>query len=247
MPELNAEFEDYSVKYQGGLSSLLQSIPDGKRDEVIMALDALTGNPKQFPERVKADTTDPSGQTLVYSHSDNQLEITYKLEREVQRITFVHVAYRLIELKQIFISYSHADAKWRDLLQKFLKPLNSNVMVWDDTKIEAGADWFKEIANALQSARAAVFLVTQDFLNSDFIGRQELPALLERASHDARVSIIWIAVKPCTVMDSPLGKYQGLHANKPLASLKGTERDDALVAIYQTIKKALVGELSSTQ
>ncbi|HVP55080.1 MAG TPA: hypothetical protein VMU45_08805 [Candidatus Eisenbacteria bacterium] len=48
-------------------------------------------------------------------------------------------------------------------------------------------------------------------------------------------------------MDSPLGKYQGLHASKPLASLKGTERDDALMAIYQTIKKAMLGDAGTTQ
>jgi TIR domain len=247
MPDNGAPLEDYAVKYQGGLSALLQLVPDAKRDDVIKLLDTLTANPNQYVERTKSAPTDPSGQTRVYTHSDNQLEITYKLEETIRRITFIHVAYRLVELRQIFISYSHTDTKWRDLIQKFLKPLNSNVVVWDDSKIQVGGDWFKEIESAMSSARAAVFLVTQDFLNSDFISRQELPTMLERAKQDGHVAIIWVAIKPCTVMDSPLGKYQGLHASKPLASLKGTERDDALVAIYQIVKKAMMEDAGPTQ
>jgi internalin A len=46
-----------------------------------------------------------------------------------------------------FISYSHADKHYLEVLQQNLKPLlrGSNLEVWDDTKIQPGSQWREEI------------------------------------------------------------------------------------------------------
>jgi hypothetical protein len=58
-----------------------------------------------------------------------------------------------------------------------------------DIAIEAGADWKREVEAALKDARAAILLVTADFLASDFIFYNELPPLLHGAEDRGTVII----------------------------------------------------------
>lgn len=65
----------------------------------------------------------------------------------------------------VFLSFSHADRAWVKRLLVHLKPLERAGMVrlWDDTRIKPGQAWRNEIREALDSARAAVVLVSADF------------------------------------------------------------------------------------
>jgi hypothetical protein len=99
---------------------------------------------------------------------------------------------------KIFVSYSHADTKHKDRLMVHLAPLKSaaDLEIWTDTQIAGGQAWEPAIENALSSATLAVFLVTADFLNSDFITRKEVPALLERREKEG-LRLYPILAKPC--------------------------------------------------
>jgi hypothetical protein len=82
----------------------------------------------------------------------------------------------------VFISYSHSDKVWLERLRIFLKPfIRRNLQVWLDPYIEAGDDWRREIAMALSRSSVGVLLVSGNFLDSDFIYDEELPALLKGA------------------------------------------------------------------
>jgi hypothetical protein len=68
--------------------------------------------------------------------------------------------------------------------------------VWSDSKIRVGQDWRKEIKLALDHAAVAIFLISADFLASDFIITNELPPLLTAAKRNG-LEIIPVILKPC--------------------------------------------------
>jgi hypothetical protein len=72
------------------------------------------------------------------------------------------------ERPTIFISYSDADAAWKNRLTAQLGVLARQGLldVWDDQRISAGADWRNRIHDAISAASVAIFLISADFLDS---------------------------------------------------------------------------------
>jgi hypothetical protein len=139
----------------------------------------------------------------------------------------------LPERNQVFISYSHADAKWLKRLQTHLKPLEreGKLQLWDDTKIKPGAIWHDEIQHALDSARVAILLVSADFLASDFIANNELPPLLEAAEKEG-AKILSVILSPCRFNETKsLSRFQAI--NSPSHPLTGMAKDAQEHTLYQ--------------
>jgi hypothetical protein len=103
----------------------------------------------------------------------------------------------------IFVSYSHADEKWRARFATMSKPLSrsENIKFWSDRDLKAG-EWEPQLERAMQGAVAAVLLVSDNFLASDFICSKELPFLL-RAYREDRLMIVWAFLEPCDVKRYP--------------------------------------------
>jgi hypothetical protein len=145
-----------------------------------------------------------------------------------------------ITRNQVFISYSHQDKKWLTKLQKHLKPMirNQTLVVWDDTKIQPGAEWRQEIEHALAAAKVAVLMVSPDFLASDFIFKDELPPLLNAAQAKG-LTIIWVPLSYSSYEVTAIEKYQSAHPpHQPLDTLKSAEQNRALVDICKKIQTA---------
>jgi len=127
---------------------------------------------------------------------------------------------------RIFVSYSHRDSALVAEFKRMLAPAiqSGAVDLWDDTRIQAGADWREKIAEALTSARVAVLLVTDHFLASEFIARHELAPLLER-SRACGTTIFWIHVSPAMYDQTGIERYQAAHdVSKPLSTLTKPKR-----------------------
>jgi hypothetical protein len=82
----------------------------------------------------------------------------------------------------VFISYSHLDREWKN---RFVRQLRVSVKQghfaeWNDEQIGAGANWFVEICAAMDAANVGVFLISADFLGSDFILNEEVRRLIRR-------------------------------------------------------------------
>jgi hypothetical protein len=153
------------------------------------------------------------------------------------------------ERTQVFISYSHQDAKWLQRLQTMITPLagNHRVTPWDDTDIQAGDRWRAEIQKALAAAKVAVLSVSPHFLASEFIANHELPPLL-KAAEEQGLTILWVAVSASLYGETAIASYQATNnPAKPLASLRRAGWSRELVQIAGKIKAAASHPITPVQ
>jgi TOMM system kinase/cyclase fusion protein len=142
---------------------------------------------------------------------------------------------------KVFISYSHKDQEWLARLQTMMRPLvrAGEVLLWEDTQIHTGADWRKEIQEALATAKVGVLLVSSNFLASDFIAEVELPSLLTAAAEDG-LQVCWILVSACLYETSGLVGFQAAHdISHPLDSFTPSELNTTLATIAREIKRLI--------
>lgn len=138
---------------------------------------------------------------------------------------------------QLFISYSHRDRKWLDVVKAALEPYVElrGIQVWDDTRIEAGELWRDAITRALASTRVALLLVSPNLLNSSFIRDDELAYFLETASRYA-VRIHWVMLNDIGEAGNPLSDRQALlDTSQPLDALGASELVRALAALARKV------------
>jgi hypothetical protein len=93
----------------------------------------------------------------------------------------------------IFVSYSHEDEDWKDLVVGHLQVAERQGVfsVWDDRRIGGGGAWREEIDQALEAAEIGVLLISRHFLNSSFIMDHEVRVLLERRKREGLRLLIW--------------------------------------------------------
>ena len=141
----------------------------------------------------------------------------------------------------VFISYARGDQgkrQWRERLRTFLAPFQSEVDIWDDSRIETGAQWQAEIDFALKRARVAVLLVGPAFLASGFIARNELPPLLKAAETEG-VVILPLITNHSSYEKTALGRYQAFNDLKhPLEDMGRSEQNKWLRLFAEKISDA---------
>jgi tetratricopeptide (TPR) repeat protein len=98
----------------------------------------------------------------------------------------------------VFISYSHLDEDWKNQLLPHLKAFEQqgDLLLWHDRRIDTGADWYPEIEEAVKRSRVAVCIISENFLASDFIIKEEVPELLKRRKAEDLI-IMPLLAEPC--------------------------------------------------
>ena len=148
-----------------------------------------------------------------------------------------------IKKNKVFISYSHKDKVWLELVKKNLDVLKSHLQIdidiWDDQKLEVGDLWKDNIKSGLDDAGIAIFLVSTDFLSSNFINQEEIPPILENSAKNGTV-ILPIILKFCYFDASKLSKYQALNTpSTPLSTMTENEIDKHLVNLTKKIHEIM--------
>ena len=113
--------------------------------------------------------------------------------------------------KQLFISYSHRDQEWLDVIKAPLEPYVElhGLKVWDDRHIPPGEDWRKTIADALAQTRVALLLVSPGFIKSEFIREEELRYFLDATERYA-VKVHWLLLSDLGDLANPLSDRQAI-------------------------------------
>ena len=127
----------------------------------------------------------------------------------------------------VFISYSRRDERWKGDLVGQLGVLEREGLLasWHDGLIQPGADWLPEIESAMAEARVAVCIISADFLNSEFIRREEIPALMERRQKQGLRVIPLIARQACRGSHLSSPPLRAPEDANPLAAWAGRRRE----------------------
>lgn len=144
----------------------------------------------------------------------------------------------------VFVSYSHKDKRYFDELQVHLKPLvrEKDLVVWDDNKIKTGDLWKLEIKNALAQSKAAILLVSPDFLASEFIIKHELQPLL-KAAKTKGLTVLPVILSHSSLELLGLAEFKAVNdISKPLKGKSRTSRDAVWVKLAKEIKSILTSQ-----
>lgn len=126
----------------------------------------------------------------------------------------------------IFVSYSHADEAWRKRFETLSRPLSraESMVFWSDKNIKMG-EWEEQIEDAMKGAVAAVLLVSDNFVASDYIVDKELPYIIS-ATKTRGLKVIWAYLEPCDLKRFPqINKFQAMTLGelKPMAAMNQWE------------------------
>jgi uncharacterized protein YjbI with pentapeptide repeats len=88
---------------------------------------------------------------------------------------------------RFFISYAHenkvlAEALVKGLRSQFKPSKNYELEFWNDREIMVGEKWHQRILQAITECHFGLFMVSPDFLGSDYIGENEIPPFVSGES-----------------------------------------------------------------
>jgi hypothetical protein len=126
----------------------------------------------------------------------------------------------------VLVSYTRRDIEFFKDLSAHLEILRrkGTIEFWDEGRIRAGDKWEEAIKTQTRQARIFIFLVSPEFLSSDFVWQWDLTDVLERQKR-GEVVVIPVIVRPCSWRESPIGSLQVLPSDgRPVASSLDPDR-----------------------
>jgi hypothetical protein len=164
------------------------------------------------------------------------------------------------EVVRVFVSYAREDRKWleadsRHSLIPFLMDSlrRHNVAFWFDKELKPGDEFRRYIESEIDQSQIALLIVSQSFLNSEFIEGKEMPRIAERARL-GKMIVVPVLVEPCDWSEYPFLADRQMVPSSPL--IEYTDNDaqwakirfqilDGLKAQVKRIREALHPHVSA--
>ncbi|KAA5534924.1 TIR domain-containing protein [Taibaiella lutea] len=190
-------------------------------DEVLIALDSIT--------------KDRNVDKAVFASNGNCVPLKDIIEAaELQHYVFKynHNYYKLVDFKEyldkplkmknLFISYSKDDLTMVDEFKKHLSALQRDGKVghWYCTELIAGEEWNASIQRHFEESDIICFMVSPNFMHTDYIFEYEIKKALERKKTEPQLKIVPIILDFCrwTTEKYNLGTYTALpYTAKPVS------------------------------
>jgi len=144
---------------------------------------------------------------------------------------------------KIFFCYAREDEALLQGLEKQLRILRRQglIDIWYDRDISAGAEWEKEIRGQLDTSHIILFLVSADFLASDYCSGVEVKRAMERHQRGEAI-VIPVILRPALWQRAPFGQLQALPQDeKPVSTW--LDQDSAFFDIASGIQRIIEGSL----
>lgn len=156
-----------------------------------------------------------------------------------QREIFITRNGRTPKPVKIFISYAHKDEKFKDELELHLKILQRRGIIetFSDREVRPGEVWESEISAKLLEAEIVLFLISPDFVGSDYMWDGEVKSALNRYWKDTLV-IIPILVRPADIKGLDIDRFQALPTNGKAIS-QWADRDEAWISVTQGLQETI--------
>lgn len=134
---------------------------------------------------------------------------------------------------KIFISYAEEDERLAKQLKNHLYTLRRQnlISIWD-REISPGAEWRREINNRIHSSQIILFLISSNFLASDYIFDREVQQAIEQ-HRSGKALVIPILLRPVDLVNTPFDTLQILPRNRrPITVFSDTDK-----VFYEIVKE----------
>jgi len=151
------------------------------------------------------------------------------------------------DVVRVFVSYAREDRRWLDpdyrysLIPFLMESLRRHRAVfWFDKELKPGDEFRRLIESEIDQSQIALLIVSQSFLNSEFIENREMPRIAERARL-GKMIIVPVLVEPCDWSEYPFLADRQMVPSSPLIDY--TESEPQWVKVRFQILDGLKAQL----
>lgn len=148
--------------------------------------------------------------------------------------------------KKLFISYSSRNSEF---IKRFVTHLdvfkaNGDIEPWYDRMIDPGTRWDESIRREMHSSDVVIFLLSPDFLATEYIMKTEIPLAIKQAEQ-TKINFFFIQLQDCLWDRTELGRFQqtadASMVNKNVISIGQPDNHEKWLAAIRGLERVMNG------